>query len=144
MLPLLFYYLICIMLKCVFLENIFTDKTKCGNLARAILLTNRPLGSEELNSGGGGVMFMKLPAPVDSTNQSGGAHVIQLSHFSGTCPKGWCMELVTFNRSFKCNHIVITFFRHNPHYHQIVFGLIKCRTRSGTLFESTSNPFRHL
>ncbi|XP_036333314.1 rab proteins geranylgeranyltransferase component A [Rhagoletis pomonella] len=51
-------------------------------LSRGIFLTATPLGSEELNSGGGGVNILRL---VDGKRE---AILIQLSHFSGTCPKG--------------------------------------------------------
>ncbi|XP_014093894.1 rab proteins geranylgeranyltransferase component A [Bactrocera oleae] len=53
-----------------------------NSLSRGIFLTATPLGAEELNSGGGGVNVLRLLA---------GSHeaiLIQLSHFSGTCPKG--------------------------------------------------------
>lgn len=81
---------------------LFAGKTVCGNIARGILLANRPMGNDELNSGGGGVMFMKLPAAADSSSDIGGAHVIQLSHYSGTCPKGWCMSYSQNIRILNC------------------------------------------
>lgn len=49
-------------------------------ISRGIFITSVPIGDESMNQGGGGVSFMKLD----------GAFVIQLSHFSGTCPKGYC------------------------------------------------------
>ncbi len=62
-------------------------KVSCGNLSRGIFITDTPIGDESLNSGGGGVIFLKMP----STNGSGdGAFVMQLSHWSGCCPKGFC------------------------------------------------------
>lgn len=62
-------------------------KIRCGNLSRGIFITDTPIGDESLNSGGGGVIFLKMP----STNGDGdGAYVIQLSHWSGCCPKGFC------------------------------------------------------
>lgn len=70
-------------------------------MARGILLTNRPFGDETLNSGGGGVILLKLPtaaattaavdcAGADVADAESGAQVLQLSHYSGTCPKDWC------------------------------------------------------
>ncbi|XP_054736886.1 rab proteins geranylgeranyltransferase component A [Anastrepha obliqua] len=56
------------------------DLVNC--LSRGVFLTATPLGSEELNSGGGGVNILRLLADRQE------AFVIQLSHFSGTCPKG--------------------------------------------------------
>ncbi|XP_019557525.3 rab proteins geranylgeranyltransferase component A [Aedes albopictus] len=56
----------------------------CGHMARAVFLTNVPLGGVSQNPGGGGVSLMKLP-PVEGHED--GATIIQLSHFSGTCPK---------------------------------------------------------
>lgn len=62
-------------------------KVCCGNLSRGIFITDTPIGDESLNSGGGGVIFLKMP----SANGDGdGAFVIQLSHWSGCCPKGLC------------------------------------------------------
>lgn len=62
---------------------------KCGNLSRAIFITTKPLGDEALSSGGGGVNLLKLPGTKSSCSNNG-AFVIQLSHYSGTCPKGLC------------------------------------------------------
>lgn len=55
-----------------------------NSLSRGVFLTSTPLGSEELNSGGGGVNLLRL---LDGSHE---AILIQLSHFSGTCPKGIC------------------------------------------------------
>lgn len=63
---------------------------RCGALARAIYITDKPIGEELLNSGGGGVNFLKLPTVSPNGETDQGAFVIQLSHFSGTCPKGLC------------------------------------------------------
>lgn len=68
-------------------ETIPMAEDKCGQLARAIYIVNKPLGDESLNSGGGGVNLIRLPA-IDASN--GGAFVIQLAHHSGTCPKDLC------------------------------------------------------
>uniref|UniRef100_A0A182LZF3 Rab proteins geranylgeranyltransferase component A n=1 Tax=Anopheles culicifacies TaxID=139723 RepID=A0A182LZF3_9DIPT len=56
----------------------------CGNLARAVILTNVPFGGASQNTGAGGVAIMKLPAV---NNRPDGATILQMSHFSGTCPK---------------------------------------------------------
>lgn len=61
--------------------------SECGRLSRAIYITDKPIGDESINAGGGGVIFMKLPSQVDGHD---GAYVIQLAHFSGTTPKGLC------------------------------------------------------
>ncbi|XP_023299676.2 rab proteins geranylgeranyltransferase component A [Lucilia cuprina] len=53
-------------------------------LSRAIFLASTPLGSEELNNGGGGVNLLRL---IDGEGKRE-AILIQLSHYSGTCPKG--------------------------------------------------------
>ncbi|XP_037944543.1 rab proteins geranylgeranyltransferase component A [Teleopsis dalmanni] len=59
-------------------------------LSRGVYLTEKPLGSEELNAGGGGVNVMRL---VDGLRE---AMLIQLSTFSGTCLKGvYIMHLTT-------------------------------------------------
>jgi Rab proteins geranylgeranyltransferase component A len=60
----------------------------CGELSRAIFITATPLGGFSQNTGGGGVAFMKLP-PINGMKHKG-VHVFQLSHYSGTCPKGLC------------------------------------------------------
>uniref|UniRef100_A0A8D8CDX9 Rab proteins geranylgeranyltransferase component A n=1 Tax=Culex pipiens TaxID=7175 RepID=A0A8D8CDX9_CULPI len=56
----------------------------CGKMARGVFLVNVPLGGASQNTGGGGVSLMKLP-PVEGHED--GATIIQLAHFSGTCPK---------------------------------------------------------
>lgn len=58
---------------------------RCGNLVRGVYITSTPIGNEEQNSGGGGVNVIRL---IDSTDSSRGAILLQLSHYSGTCPKG--------------------------------------------------------
>ncbi len=59
-------------------------------LSRGILLSTKPVGDDSVNSDldGGGVVFMKIP-PIDGINETG-ALMVQLSHFSGTVPKGLC------------------------------------------------------
>lgn len=64
------------------------EKSGCGRLSRGIFLVNVPLGDASMNSGGGGVVFTKIPAKV--AGQGGGAYAIQLSHYSGACPKDNC------------------------------------------------------
>lgn len=65
-----------------------TEKpNRCGQLARAIYIVSKPLGDASLNSGGGGVNVLRLPS-TGSAND--GAFVIQLAHYSGTCPKDLC------------------------------------------------------
>uniref|UniRef100_A0A182K005 Rab proteins geranylgeranyltransferase component A n=1 Tax=Anopheles christyi TaxID=43041 RepID=A0A182K005_9DIPT len=49
----------------------------CGNLARAVILTNVPFGGVSQNPGGGGVAIMKLP-PAE--NHQEGATILQMSH----------------------------------------------------------------
>lgn len=69
----------------------------CGNLSRGIFITDTPIGDESLNTGGGGVIFLKMP----STNgDSNGAFVMQLSHWSGCCPKGFCKCYLSMLTSF--------------------------------------------
>lgn len=83
-----------------------TDLHNCGKLSRAIFITNRPLCNETGNLGGG-VEFLKLPVGDDQftsiSNESTGAFVIQLSHWSGTVPNGLCkhsiLQLKIFNFS---------------------------------------------
>ncbi|KAL5288642.1 CHM family protein [Megaselia abdita] len=65
----------------------------CGGLSRGVFILEKPLGSEELNSGGGGVNFLKLPGG------NGGAFILQLSHYSGTCPKGLHLVHITSKSS---------------------------------------------
>uniref|UniRef100_A0AAG5D0P0 Rab proteins geranylgeranyltransferase component A n=1 Tax=Anopheles atroparvus TaxID=41427 RepID=A0AAG5D0P0_ANOAO len=71
----------------VFVTGSTTEGTKgnaCGRLARAVILTNVPFGGASQNPGGGGVVIMKLP-PVSGHRE--GATILQMSHYSGTCPK---------------------------------------------------------
>lgn len=68
-------------------ETTVDGNNKCGRLARAIYIVNKPLGDEALNSGGGGVNVLRLPG-IGSAND--GAFVIQLARNSGTCPKDLC------------------------------------------------------
>lgn len=73
----------------ILLNDIDKQKSrKCGGLSRGIFITSSPIGGHRQNTGGGGVMFIKLP-PAEGKNHTG-AFVIQLSHHSGTCPKGLC------------------------------------------------------
>lgn len=73
-------------------KNEKRKQAHCGHMARAIFLTNVPLGGASQNTGGGGVSLMKLP-PVEGHED--GATIIQLSHFSGTCPKDIYLVHVT-------------------------------------------------
>lgn len=66
------------------------ERKYCGNLARGIFLTDTPIGDESLNSGGGGVIFLKMPSAAGD-----GALVMQLSHWSGCCPKGFCKSTLS-------------------------------------------------
>lgn len=64
---------------------------------------NKPLGDAVLNSGGGGVIFLKMPPPTDKDNittndDNHGAYVIQLSHYSGACPKESCKVQLSFTK----------------------------------------------
>lgn len=65
----------------------------CGKLSRAIFILTKPL-CKEPGSTGGGVEFLKLPPIGDefsaNGNESTGAFVIQLTHWSGTVPKDLC------------------------------------------------------
>lgn len=70
-----------------------TRCVKCGALSRAIFITATPIGGHKQNTGGGGVVFLKLP-PVEDKNHSG-AFVIHLSHYSGTVPKGLFLTHIT-------------------------------------------------
>jgi len=72
------------------------NKHICGNLSRGIFITDTPIGDENLNSGGGGVIFLKMPS---TTSQSSGAFVMQLSHWSGCCPKGYYLIHITCQSS---------------------------------------------
>lgn len=55
-------------------------------ISRGLFITSKPLGSEELNKGGGGVNFLRLL----TANGEREACLIQLSHYSGACPEGLC------------------------------------------------------
>ncbi|XP_055372850.1 rab proteins geranylgeranyltransferase component A [Condylostylus longicornis] len=70
-------------------QNTLEDRKKCGNLARAIFITSSPFGNETINSGGGGVNFLRIPDNINSVS------IIQLSHYSGTCPKGLYLTHIT-------------------------------------------------
>lgn len=78
-------------------ENLLSNGTKsnklCGGLSRGVFIIEKPLGSVELNSGGGGVNFLKLPG------ENGGAFILQLSHYSGTSPKGLHLIHITTKSS---------------------------------------------
>ncbi|XP_035901717.1 rab proteins geranylgeranyltransferase component A [Anopheles stephensi] len=73
-------------------RTVFTTRTPvecgklepCGNLARAVILTNVPFGGASQNPGGGGVAILKLPAV---SGRQDGVTILQMSHSSGTCPK---------------------------------------------------------
>lgn len=83
-----------------------TNPHQCGRLSRAIFILTRPL-CKQPGSTGGGVEFLKLPPigdefPVNG-NESTGAFVVQLTHWSGTVPKDLCklnlyflFECITF------------------------------------------------
>ena len=59
-------------------------------LSRGIFLIATPLGKEELNTGGGGVNLLRL---IDGEGKRE-AILLQLSHYSGTCPKGLCKYII--------------------------------------------------
>lgn len=71
---------------------VFGNKAESATkfLSRGLFLTTSPIGGKAVNSSmdGGGVVFLKL-APIKDVNDEG-AFVIQLSHFTGTVPKGLC------------------------------------------------------
>lgn len=95
-------------------ETVDSDAVKvgCGNLSRAIFITDTPIGDASLNSGGGGVIFLKIPSP---NGDGDGAFVIQLAHWSGCCPNGLCkFTFVTI----LCPHNTTLHFhdRHHPHH----------------------------
>lgn len=56
-------------------------------ISRGVFIIDKPIGGDELNDGGGGVIYMRM---TSSVNKSIDANVIQLSHYSGCCPKGNC------------------------------------------------------
>lgn len=73
------------------------NENACGSISRAIYVLSKPIGNETLNSGGGGVIFLKLPSTAENGDHSDGAYVIQLAKFSGACPKGSCkLFLIAF------------------------------------------------
>lgn len=76
-----------------------SSQHKCGKLSRAIFIITRPL-CKEAGSTGGGVEFLKLPPIGDefaaNGNESTGAFVIQLTHWSGTVPKDLCKNSILF------------------------------------------------
>ncbi|XP_060651316.1 rab proteins geranylgeranyltransferase component A [Drosophila nasuta] len=55
-----------------------------AHISRGLLIASSPLGGEDLNKGGGGVNLLRLLTP-DGQHE---ASIIQLSHYSGTCPEG--------------------------------------------------------
>ncbi|XP_013118528.2 rab proteins geranylgeranyltransferase component A [Stomoxys calcitrans] len=71
------------------------EQLRSGNpknyLSRAIFIASSPLGSIELNSGGGGVNLLRL-ITADGKRE---AILIQLSHYSGTTPKDLCVFHLT-------------------------------------------------
>lgn len=79
------------------IEQISNTQHNCGKLSRAIFITNKPLCNETGNLGGG-VEFLKLPMIDEQftsvSNESSGAFVIQLSHWSGTVPNGLCKDII--------------------------------------------------
>ncbi|XP_001360746.2 rab proteins geranylgeranyltransferase component A [Drosophila pseudoobscura] len=54
------------------------------HLSRGLFLSSTPLGNDVLNKGGGGVNILRLMDNVGARE----AIFIQLSHYSGACPKG--------------------------------------------------------
>lgn len=78
-------------------EHLLSDGSKpdrvCGGLSRGVFVLDKPLGCEELNAGGGGVNFLRLPG------KNGGAFILHLSHYSGTCPKGLYLVHITSKAS---------------------------------------------
>lgn len=76
---------------------------QCGKLSRAIFILTKPL-CKKAGSTGGGVEFLKLPPIGDefatNGNESTGAFVIQLSHWSGTVPKDLCKPNIVHCFSF--------------------------------------------
>ncbi|XP_034476718.1 rab proteins geranylgeranyltransferase component A [Drosophila innubila] len=67
-----------------------------AHISRGLFIASSPLGSEELNKGGGGVNLLRLLAD-DGQRE---AFLLQLSHFSGTCPEGlYIFHLTTAAKS---------------------------------------------
>lgn len=62
------------------------NETPKNYLSRGVFITSSPLGSSELNTGGGGVNLLRLLSP-DGKRE---AILVQLSHYSGTTPKELC------------------------------------------------------
>ncbi|ALC42722.1 Rep [Drosophila busckii] len=54
------------------------------HISRGLFIASSALGSEELNKGGGGVNLLRLLADEGKRE----AVLLQLSHYSGTCPEG--------------------------------------------------------
>lgn len=68
----------------------------CASISRAIYILKKPLGDGVLNAKGSGVLLIKIP-DVDETvdgMENQGAFVIQLTPPTGTCPKGFCKQLI--------------------------------------------------
>lgn len=59
------------------------------HISRGLFIASSPLGSEEINKGGGGVNLLRLLAD----NGEREAFLIHLSHYSGVCPVGLCKSL---------------------------------------------------
>ncbi|XP_055906238.1 rab proteins geranylgeranyltransferase component A [Eupeodes corollae] len=77
----------------VFPSNCLAEgQQRCGNLARGVFISSTPIGNEDQNSGGGGVNVIRL---IDSLDTTRGAILLQLSHYSGTCPKGLYLIHIT-------------------------------------------------
>lgn len=73
-------------------SNILNEELTNEFISRAIIITASPFGGSSVNSemdGGGAVL---LYHPIEG--KSNGITMIQLSHFSGCCPKGLC-KLIT-------------------------------------------------
>lgn len=66
------------------------------HISRGLFIASSPLGSEDLNKGGGGVNLLRLLAD-DGQRE---ACLLHLSHYSGTCPEGlYIFHLTTSARS---------------------------------------------
>lgn len=79
-------------------SNVVSNELSNEFLSRGIFITTSPIGGSAVNSDtdGGGVVLMNLPP----TENSMGAILIQLSHFSGCVPKGLCKKLWKFSERF--------------------------------------------
>ena len=64
----------------------FEKVTRCGGMSRAMFICTSPMGGPEISGGGGGVNVLRIPGDDNSK----GALVIHLSHYSCTCPKELC------------------------------------------------------